>query len=111
MASVLAVALLAVLVTVTLVMAQLGAAVVARHRAQAAADLSALAAAVRLADGQAAACEAAEAVIDAMRVGSGGCAMQGLDVVVSVHVPVSLGRWGTGHAAASARAGPVETYN
>lgn len=103
--------MLAVLLAVTLVMAQLGAAVVARHRAQAAADLSALAAAVLLADGQGAACDAAEAVIVAMQVGSGGCAVQGLDVVVSVQVPVSLGRWGTGHAAASARAGPVEPYS
>jgi len=103
--------MLAVLVTVTVVMAQLGAAVVARHRAQAAADLSALAAAVRLADGRGTACAAAEAVIAAMRVRSGGCAIQGLDVVVSVEVPVSLGRWGTGYAAASARAGPVDPYS
>ena len=96
------------MLTVTLAMAQLGVAVVARHRAQAAADLGALAAATRLAEGQAAACAAADAVVRAMRGHSGGCSVQDLDVVVSVEVPVNFGRWGTGSAVASARAGPVQ---
>jgi secretion/DNA translocation related TadE-like protein len=109
-ASVVALAMLAVLLTVTVVVVHLGAATVARHRAQAAADLGALAAAVRLADGMGAACAAADAVINAMGAGSGGCSVQGLDVVIAVEVPVSIGSWGTGQAVASARAGPVSDY-
>jgi secretion/DNA translocation related TadE-like protein len=107
---VLAVAMLAVLLAVTLTVTQLGAAVVARHRAQAIADLGALAAAARLAEGQVAACAAAGAVISAMQANAGGCSVQGLDVVIAVEVPVSIGRWGTGQALASARAGPVGDY-
>lgn len=109
-ASVLGVAVLGVLLTTTLAVGQFGAATVARHRAQAAADLGALAAAVQLTGGHDAACAAAEAVIAAMRARSGGCSVQGLDVVISVEVPVTLGRWGTGLAAADARAGPVLPY-
>lgn len=98
--------MLAALLVVSLAVAQVGAAVVARHRAQAAADLAALAAAGRLVDGRQAACAVAEAVAAAMRAGSAGCSVQGLDVTVRVTVPVRLGRWGTGHAHAGARAGP-----
>jgi len=107
---VLAVAVLGVVLTLTVAVGQFGAASLARHRAQAAADLGALAAAVQLSGGHRAACAAAEAVIVAMRARSGGCSVQGLDGVVSVEVPVTLGRWGTGHAAANARAGPVSLY-
>lgn len=104
----LAVALLAVVLTVTLAVAQLGAAVVARHRAQAAADLGALAAAMRLTEGQAGACAAADAVVAANRGYSGRCSVHQLDVVVIVEVPVNFGRWGAGRAVASARAGPIQ---
>jgi secretion/DNA translocation related TadE-like protein len=105
-ASVLAVGMIATVMVVTLAMAQLGTAVVARHRAQAAADLAALAAAGGLAGGQAGACAAADVVLTAMRARSAGCSVEGLDVVVTVTVPVRLGRWGIGQAQASARAGP-----
>jgi secretion/DNA translocation related TadE-like protein len=104
---VLAVAMLAALVVVALAVAQVGAAVVARHRAQAAADLAALAGAGQLAGGQVTACGMAEAVVTAMRAGAAGCSVQGLDVTVHVTVPVHLGRWGTGQARATARAGPA----
>ena len=107
-ASVLAVAMLAVLMAVAVAVAQLGAAVAARHRAQSAADLAALAGAVRLDGGQVTACAMAEAVVTGMHARSTGCTVQGLDVVVSVTVPVNLGRWGTGTAQARARAGPVD---
>ena len=92
---------------VTIAVAYLGAAVVARHRAQAAADLAALAAALRLVEGRAQACVAADAVAEAMRARGTHCSVDGADVVVAVQVPVQLGRWGTGQARAQSRAGPV----
>ena len=84
-------------------LAHVGAAVVARHRAQSAADLAALAAATALRDGFAA-CDAGEelaarngAVLAACReVGNG-------DVHIEVEVPVL-----SASATARARAGPLE---
>jgi secretion/DNA translocation related TadE-like protein len=83
--------------------AYLGSAVVARHRAQAAADLAALAAAARLPSGAAAACTRATAVAHEMRVDETTCGVDDLDVVVTVDVAVAFG----GAARAAARAGPV----
>ncbi|KAA1249147.1 flp pilus-assembly TadE/G-like family protein [Mycobacterium simiae] len=103
-ATVLAVSMVAVLLFVTAAGAYLGAVAVARHRAQAAADLAALAAAARLPHGPAAACASATAVARAMRIGGVQCGVQGLDVVVTVEVPVGF----PGTARAAARAGPVE---
>jgi secretion/DNA translocation related TadE-like protein len=94
-----------VLLSVTGGCACLGAAAVARHRAQAAADLAALAAAARVPAGAAAACAQAGAVARAMRADPAGCAVDDLDVVVTVEVGLPVGRWGTARAAA--RAGPV----
>ena len=62
----------------------LGSAVIARHRAQAAADLAALAAAARLTEGVEAACGQATAIAHEMRVGLADCAVDGLDVVVTI---------------------------
>lgn len=84
--------------------AYVGSAVVARHRAQAAADLAALAAAGRLPAGVAAACARATAVTRAMRVDEARCAVDDLDVVVTVQVAVAFG----GAARAAARAGPAD---
>ncbi len=83
--------------------AYLGSAVVARHRAQAAADLAALAAAARLPTGVAAACARATAVAHEMGVDAAECGVDGLDVVVTVRVAVAF----AGAAEAAARAGPV----
>nr|WP_309297872.1 Rv3654c family TadE-like protein [Mycobacterium kiyosense] len=83
----------------------LGSAVVARHRAQAAADLAALAGAERLPQGYAAACASATSLARQMRVGDVRCAADDLDIVVTVEVPAVL----AGVARASARAGPVRT--
>ncbi len=94
-----------VLLTVTGAVAYLGAAVVARHRAQAAADLAALAAAARVPAGAEAACAQGDAVARAMRVGIAGCVVDDLDVVITVVVGAERGRWGTARAAA--RAGPA----
>jgi secretion/DNA translocation related TadE-like protein len=92
-----------VLLTVTGGVAYLGAAVVARHWAQSAADLAALAAAARVPAGPEAACAQADAVARAMRAQPADCAVDNLDVVVTIEAGV--GRWGTARAAA--RAGPA----
>ena len=97
--------MVAVLLCVTGAGAYLGSAVVARHRAQAAADLAALAAAARLPSGAAAACARATLVAREMRVDDSECGVDGLDVVVTVRVPVAFG----GAARAAARAGPAGT--
>jgi secretion/DNA translocation related TadE-like protein len=100
---VLAVAMVAVLLCITGAGAYVGSVLAARHRAQAAADLAALAAAQRLAAGPDVACARATTVTRAMRVGDAQCGVDGLDVVVTVQVPVAF----AGVARAAARAGPV----
>lgn len=93
------------LLAVTVGGAYLGSAVVARHRAQAAADLAALAAAVRLPAGADAACGRATAVARTMGVDDVDCTVRGLDAVVSVGVAIPLA--GFRSARAAARAGPA----
>ena len=95
-----AVAVMAVLLAVTIGGCYLASAVIARHRAQAAADLAALAAAARLPDGGDAACGQATLIADAMGVGMADCVADGLDVVVTITA---------GPARAAARAGPAES--
>lgn len=102
--------MVAVLLCVTGAGAYLGAVVVARHRAQAAADLAALAAAARLPSGVAAACARATAVARAMRVDGAECRVDGLDVVVTVRVAVAFAVVSAGTAQAAARAGPAPRY-
>lgn len=96
--------MVAVLLSVSGAGAYLGSVVAARHRAQAAADLAALAGATQLPAGVAAACARATAVAREMRVGAIDCAVHDLDVVVAVQVAVAFG----GAARAAARAGPVD---
>jgi secretion/DNA translocation related TadE-like protein len=100
--------MMAVLLAITVAGVYLGSAVIARHRAQAAADLAALAAAGRLTQGGDAACSYAVALAEAMHTTLAGCSVIGLDVVVSVDVNVTLGRLGSGTARAVARAGPID---
>jgi secretion/DNA translocation related TadE-like protein len=97
--------MVAVLLAVTGGSAYLGSAVVARHRAQAAADLAALAAAALLAAGPQTACAQAKALAREMRVSTSGCAVEDLDVVVTTEVRLAVGGWGSARAAA--RAGPA----
>jgi secretion/DNA translocation related TadE-like protein len=104
-ATVVAAAMVAVLLCVTGAGAYVGSAVVARHCAQAAADLAALAAAARMPSGAAAACGRATAVAREMRVDDAECGVDGLDVIVTVQVAVGF----AGVARAAARAGPVGT--
>jgi secretion/DNA translocation related TadE-like protein len=101
---VVAASMVAVLLWVTCAGAYLGSVVVARHRAQAAADLSALAGAARLPSGAQAACARAAAVAREMRVDDARCEVDDLDVVVTVRV-VAI----AGVARAAARAGPVDS--
>lgn len=106
--TVLAAVLVAALVTVTLGGVWLGSAVVARHRAQAAADLAAVAAAVRLPAGAAAACREAQALARAMKATMRGCDIERLDVVVTVTAPAGFS-WIAGEVWAAARAGPTSS--
>ena len=100
----LAAAMVAVLLCVAGAGTYVGSVVVARHRAQAAADLAALAAAALLPSGVGAACARATAVAREMRVDDAQCEVDGLDVVVTVQVAVVF----AGVARAAARAGPAE---
>lgn len=97
--------MVAALLAVTGGAGYLGAAVVARHQAQAAADLAAVAAATGLVSGAEAACEQAKAVAREMRVSTTDCDVDDLDVIVSVEVRLAVSRWGSARAAA--RAGPA----
>jgi secretion/DNA translocation related TadE-like protein len=99
--------MIAVLLTITVGVIAVGTAVAARHRAQAAADLAALAGAGRVATGQQAACAWAASVATAMQTEVRDCRVDVLDVVVSVQTRIELGRFGIGTVGAIARAGPV----
>lgn len=97
--------MIAVLATVALAGVWIGAAVAARHRAQSAADLAALAGAARVPGGSSAACAEAQAIAWAMAASVRRCELDRLDLVVTVAVAVG-GRVG-GQAVAAARAGPA----
>lgn len=104
-ATVLAALLIAAVVAVAGSGFWVGAAVVARHRAQAAADLAALGAAAHLPGGAGVACRQARIVAAAMGAAVRACEIDGLDVVVTVSTAAG-GRIAR-LAAASARAGPT----
>jgi secretion/DNA translocation related TadE-like protein len=101
--------MMAVLLAITIGGVYVGSAVIARHRAQAAADLAALAAAVHLANGTAAACEQASVPAHAMHTALTQCLVEDedLDVVVTVDATMRFGQLGVGAVRATARAGPV----
>ncbi|RMI29368.1 Rv3654c family TadE-like protein [Nocardia stercoris] len=99
---------LSALLVVTVLVAQVGVAVVARHRAQSAADLGALAAAGALDEGTVVACARARTVTDAAGVRLRSCAAAGWDVLVVVEASVSLGPIGSRIVGATARAGLTE---
>lgn len=84
---------------------ELGAAVIARHRAQAIADLAALAGAGRVPAGPASACAHAKMLGSRMHAGEVSCTVDGLDVVITVAMPVP--GWRLSPARATARAGPL----
>lgn len=107
LATVVGAGLVAVLLTVAVAGVHLGTATVTRHRAEAAADLAALAAAGRAVAGTETACGQARRITGTMRGRLAGCQVQGWDVLIEVEAdpPGPLGRFGTARAAA--RAGPV----
>jgi secretion/DNA translocation related TadE-like protein len=85
-----------------------GSAVVARHRAGAAADMAALAGAGRVAVGDPAACGAAAAVARADGAVLDACDLEdGGVVAVRVRITVRFGPFGVLPALARARAGPA----
>ena len=107
-ATVVVLTLVALLVLASGVVVLLGAAISARHRAGAAADFAALAAARRVGTGSAHACRAAAAVAAEGGARLVGCSVRAgvVDVRAAVRLPGVLASWGwvTGRA----RAGPVE---
>lgn len=94
--------LVLVLVAVGGLVATLGAVAVARHRAAAAADLAALAAAGHAREGQGPACDAAGAIAQAQEAELITCALDGPDATVQVEVRLGV----LGAARARGRAGP-----
>lgn len=80
---------------------------VARHRAQNAADLGALAGAMRAADGESEACGRADRFIVANGGRMTACAVDGLEIVVRAEVEVRPLPGLLRRAEAVARAGPV----
>lgn len=96
------------LIAATLLIGQVGVVVVTRHRAQAAADLAALAAAGTLVEGADSGC--AEAGVVARRMGTGlqGCEVVEWDATVIVERNVPIGLLGVRMVSAVARAGPVD---
>jgi len=105
-ATVLAAVLVVALVAIAIGGVHIGSAVVARHRAQASADLAVLAAAAWLPAGRHAACRTADGVSVAMGASVRRCDVDELDVVLTVSVGV--GGWVGAEARASARAGPLD---
>ncbi|GAA4659043.1 hypothetical protein GCM10023197_09830 [Gordonia humi] len=102
-------AVIAALATVLVAVLYVGAAVVARHRAQSAADLAALAAASVHVSVAGDACAAARERV-ASQDGAPSivdCRIDGQDVVVQVAVRVRLGGLGVRDATGVARAGPI----
>lgn len=95
------------LVVVTALLVSVGASVAARHQAQSAADLSALAGAMALRSGEEAGCAAVRESAERMGAVTAGCVVEGWDVQVEVRVPIMLLRFGSREAVARARAGPV----
>jgi secretion/DNA translocation related TadE-like protein len=95
------------ILTLTLACILYVSATVARHQAQAAADLAALAGARYVVLGADVACAVAEAVVAANRATMTSCRPDGLDLVVSVSVAVRGAPPAVGVATATARAGPV----
>ncbi|MFJ4656388.1 Rv3654c family TadE-like protein [Nocardia sp. NPDC088792] len=98
---------LVAVLAITVLAAQVGVAVTGRHRAQAAADLAALAAAGDLDSGTAAACGQAAEIGRRMGVRLMTCVPDGWDVTVEVVGRVELGPMGVREVRARARAGPL----
>lgn len=95
------------LLAVTGLAVQVGAAILSRQRAENGADLAALAGAAKVLQGPDVACAAVVQVAVANGVEVQSCSVAGTDVLVIVAAPAPAGPFG-GPATARARAGPVE---
>lgn len=98
---------IAVLVSTAVFGLHLGQAMVARHQAESAADLAALAGAAEVVAGEQYACAQARRVTDRMRVQLASCRMSGLDVLVGTTTQPRGWLGGLGVAMGRARAGPA----
>ena len=96
-----------VLVTLMVLGLHVAAATSGRHRAEAAADLGALAGAAHAVDGELVACAYAARVTRGMDARLVGCRMAGWDVFVVVDVVPAIAMPGSALARGRARAGPV----
>jgi secretion/DNA translocation related TadE-like protein len=98
---------IAVLVSLAVFGLHLGGALIARHHAESAADLAALAGAAQTLPGEPYACTQGRRVTDRMHVQLISCHLHGWDVLIEVSAqpPGWLGTLGT--ATAQARAGPA----
>jgi secretion/DNA translocation related TadE-like protein len=96
-----------VLMAVLLVGLDLGGAVAGRHRAAAAADLAALAAAGHAVHGTGPACDRARRIAEQMGGRLAVCRLNGWDALVEVQVEVGTTLPGLGRAVGRARAGPA----
>ncbi|WP_226437653.1 MULTISPECIES: Rv3654c family TadE-like protein [Rhodococcus] len=105
-ASIVGCAVMAALTVVAALVVHAGSVVATRHRAQAAADLAALAVAAALDRGAMSACTRADAVAGRMRVRVVRCEIRGWDAVVETAAPTSP-VFGGRDATAIARAGPA----
>jgi secretion/DNA translocation related TadE-like protein len=105
-ATVLACVIAMALIVVTGLVAEFGAALLARHRAEAAADLGALAGAGMVLSGQPTVCDRAAAVARSNGAAVQDCTLIGTDLLLTVTVAVRLGPLAA-TATARARAGPV----
>ncbi len=104
--TVLVLGLVLVLASFTAVLTGVGVLVVTRHRADAAADLAALAAAVSAVEGSADACAAAARTAAAAGVTVVACSLQGDEAVVAVELLPPGQLAALGPARSTARAGP-----
>ena len=101
---------IAMLMSVMVFGLYLGGAMLARHQAESAADLAALAAAGAVLAGEQRACEQARRVTDRMGVHLMSCQVREWDALVEV-VACPIGRLGDlGNATGRARAGPVTPW-
>ena len=88
--------------------AAVGAARVGRHEARTAADLGALAGAMRAIEGQQVACARAAELVSANGGRMSGCRLEGLEIVVEAEMSVTPLPGLETKASAAARAGPTQ---
>ncbi|MGH4016132.1 MAG: Rv3654c family TadE-like protein [Pseudonocardiaceae bacterium] len=106
-ATVWAAGVIAVLMSVAVFGLHLGGAILARHHAESAADLAALAGAASVVTGERQACAQARRVTDRMRVRLVSCLARGGDLLVQVAARPGDPLGSLGDATGRARAGPV----